>query len=85
VFAYLIEPPPNYCASFRLREHLTEAEIEKLLAATWRNRYGDRDAGLSVARPDQVQWVRHSCRSSDHMSLTWFIAHYCPSIRLVFL
>src|SRR5262249_111275 len=33
---------PN--SDYRTREHLTEAEIEKLIAATKDNRYGHRDA-----------------------------------------
>jgi hypothetical protein len=37
---------------YRVREHLTEAEIEKLLAALKQNRYGQRDwlIGLLIYR-----------------------------------
>jgi hypothetical protein len=31
-------------ADYRVREHLTEAEVKKLLAALKGNRHGDRDA-----------------------------------------
>jgi len=35
---------PN--AELRTREHLTEAEVEKLMSATKNNRYGHRDATM---------------------------------------
>src|SRR5262244_2162044 len=35
---------PN--SDYRTREHMTEAEIEKLIAATKDNRYGHRDATM---------------------------------------
>ena len=49
----------------RTREHLTEAEIDKLLAALKRNRHGHRDwlIGLLI--------FRHSLRVSEACDLRW--------------
>jgi integrase len=54
---------PN--ATYRVREHLTEGEIEKLLAALKRNRYGHRDwlVGLML--------YRHGLRVSEACDLRW--------------
>jgi type 1 fimbriae regulatory protein FimB/type 1 fimbriae regulatory protein FimE len=49
----------------RSREHLTEAEIDKLLAATRRNRYGHRDATMLLVA------YRHGLRSSELVDLRW--------------
>ena len=48
---------------YRVREHLTEAEIEKLLAALKRNRYGHRDSliGLLI--------YRHGLRVSEAIGM----------------
>jgi integrase len=50
---------------YRVREHLTEAEIEKLLAALRQNRYGHRDwlIGLLI--------YRHGLRVSEACDLHW--------------
>jgi site-specific recombinase XerD len=50
---------------YRVREHLTEAEIEKLLAALKQNRYGQRDwlIGLLI--------YRHGLRVSEACDLRW--------------
>ena len=50
---------------YRVREHLTEAEIEKLLAALKQNRYGQRDwlIGLLI--------YRHGLRVSEACGLRW--------------
>jgi site-specific recombinase XerD len=50
---------------YRVREHLTEAEIEKLLAALKRNRCGQRDwlIGLLI--------YRHGLRVSEACDLRW--------------
>ena len=50
---------------YRVREHLTEAEITKLLAALKANRYGDRDwlIGLLI--------YRHGLRVSEACDLRW--------------
>jgi integrase len=50
---------------YRVREHLTEAEIEKLLTALRQNRYGHRDwlIGLMI--------YRHGLRVSEACDLRW--------------
>jgi type 1 fimbriae regulatory protein FimB/type 1 fimbriae regulatory protein FimE len=55
--------PPN--SELRAREHLTEAEIEKLLAAAKGNRYGHRDATMLLVA------YRHGLRSSELVDLRW--------------
>src|SRR5215468_2147819 len=54
---------PN--AEYRVREHLTETEVEKLVAALKRNRYGHRDwlIGLMI--------YRHGLRVSEACDLRW--------------
>ena len=54
---------PN--AVYRIREHLTEDEMDKLLAALKRNRYGHRDwlIGLMI--------YRHGLRVSEACDLRW--------------
>ena len=51
--------------AYRVREHLTEAEMDKLLAALKRNRHGHRDwlIGLIV--------YRHGLRVSEACDLRW--------------
>jgi integrase len=50
---------------YRIREHLTEAETDKLLAALTRNRHGHRDwlIGLVI--------YRHGLRGSEACDLRW--------------
>src|ERR1700757_3042961 len=50
---------------YRIREHLTEAEMDKLLAALKRNRHGHRDwlIGLMI--------YRHGLRVSEACDLRW--------------
>jgi site-specific recombinase XerD len=50
---------------YRIREHLTEAEMDKLLAALKRNRHGHRDwlVGLII--------YRHGLRVSEACDLRW--------------
>jgi integrase len=50
---------------YRIREHLTEAEVDKLLAALKRNRHGHRDwlVGLII--------YRHGLRVSEACDLRW--------------
>ena len=52
-------------ADYRVREHLTETEIAKLLTALKANRYGDRDhlIGLLI--------YRHGLRVSEACDLRW--------------
>ena len=54
---------PN--AAYRVREHLTESEVEKLLTALKRNRHGQRDwlIGLLI--------YRHGLRVSEACDLRW--------------
>lgn len=51
--------------AYRVREHLTEAEVDKLLAALKRNRHGHRDwlIGLLI--------FRHGLRVSEACDLRW--------------
>jgi integrase len=51
--------------AYRTREHLTEAEMDKLLAALKRNRHGHRDwlIGLLI--------FRHGLRVSEACNLCW--------------
>ena len=55
--------PPN--GSLRTREYLTEAEIEGLVAAAKRNRWGHRDAAMVLVA------YRHGLRASELVDLRW--------------
>jgi integrase len=61
----VLRPVRKANAEYRVREHLTETEIEKLLAALRRNRHGQRDAliGLMI--------YRHTLRVSEACDLRW--------------
>jgi hypothetical protein len=54
--------PPN--RELRSREHLTEAEIDKLFAATRSNRYGHRDAACHLPLRPSVQACLHDSREA---------------------
>src|SRR6476620_2011530 len=54
---------PN--AELRTREHLTEAEIEKLIKAAGKNRWGHRDATMILVA------YRHGLRVSELTDLRW--------------
>ena len=54
---------PN--AELRTREHLTEAEVEKLMSATKGNRYGHRDSTMILVG------YRHGLRASELTDLRW--------------
>jgi integrase len=54
---------PN--ADLRTREYLTEAEVERLLAATKRNRWGHRDGTMILVA------YRHGLRASELTDLRW--------------
>jgi integrase len=54
---------PN--AELRTREHLTEAEVERLIAAAKRNRWGHRDATMLLVA------YRHGLRVSELVDLRW--------------
>ena len=60
---------------YRVREHLTEAEIEKLLTALRQNRYGHRDwllglmiyrHGLRVSEACDLRWERYRPNEAHH-------------------
>ena len=55
--------PPN--ADLRTREHLTEAEVERLMAAARKNRWGHRDATMILMA------YRHGLRVSELVALRW--------------
>ena len=64
-------------SAYRIREHLTEAEMEKLLAALKRNRHGRRDwliglliyrHGLRVSEACDLRWMISICRSAPSPS-----------------
>jgi integrase len=55
--------PPN--KDPRTREHLTEAEVERLIKATRDNRYGHRDATMILVA------YRHGLRVSELVDLRW--------------
>jgi integrase len=54
---------PN--SDYRTREHLTEAEVEKLIEATKDNRYGHRDATMILIA------FRHGLRAAELVGLRW--------------
>jgi site-specific recombinase XerD len=54
---------PN--ADLRTREHLTEAEVERLMNAARKNRWGHRDATMTLVA------YRHGLRASELVDLRW--------------
>src|SRR5208283_3102868 len=54
---------PN--GDLRTREYLTEAEVERLMAAAKRNRWGHRDATMVLVA------YRHGLRASELVDLRW--------------
>ena len=54
---------PN--AELRTREHLTETEVEKLIKAAGKNRWGHRDATMILVA------YRHGLRVSELVDLRW--------------
>jgi integrase len=61
----VMRPVRRANAEYRVREHLTETEVEKLLAALRANRHGPRDwlIGLMI--------YRHGLRVSEACDLRW--------------
>jgi integrase len=55
--------PPN--GDLRRREYLTEAEVERLMAATKGNRWGHRDATMLLVA------YRHGLRAAELVDLRW--------------
>jgi site-specific recombinase XerD len=62
---FVMRPVRKANAEYRVREHLTETEIDKLLGALKANRYGHRDwlIGLMI--------YRHGLRVSEACDLRW--------------
>ena len=60
-----VRPTRRPNRELRSREHLTEAEIDELLAAAKGNRYGHRDATMLLVA------YRHGLRSSELVDLRW--------------
>ena len=58
-----LKRPPN--RDLRTREYLTEAEVERLTAATRGNRHGHRDATMILVA------YRHGLRASELIDLRW--------------
>src|SRR6478672_7991776 len=54
---------PN--AAYRTREHLTQAEVERLIKAAGKNRWGHRDATMVLVA------FRHGLRASELTDLRW--------------
>ena len=52
-------------AKYRTREHLTEAEVERLIEAAKDNRHGHRDATMVLLA------FRHGLRASELVDLRW--------------
>jgi type 1 fimbriae regulatory protein FimB/type 1 fimbriae regulatory protein FimE len=55
--------PPN--SKLRTREYLTEAEVERLMQAATRNRWGHRDETIILVA------YRHGLRASEVVDLRW--------------
>src|SRR5215467_9156465 len=55
--------PPN--ADLRTREHLTEAEVERLMAKASKKRWGHRDATMVLVA------YRHGFRPAELVDLRW--------------
>ena len=60
-----VTPRRRSNSELRPREHLTEREIEKLIAAVKSNRYGQRDAAMLLI------CFRHGLRASELCELRW--------------
>ncbi len=54
---------PN--SDLRTREHLTEAEVERLMGAAGKNRWGHRDASMVLVT------YRHGLRAAELVDLRW--------------
>jgi integrase len=60
-----VRPTRRPNAELRSREHLTETEVERLVQAAKRNRWGHRDSTMIL-----VAW-RHGLRVSELVDLRW--------------
>ena len=59
-----VPPPRKPNSETRAREHLTEAEVERLMKAAGENRYGHRDATILIA-------CRHGLLPVEVCDLKW--------------
>ena len=55
--------PPN--STLRTREHLTEAEVQRLMEVARKNRWGHRDATMILTA------YRHGFRAAELVDLRW--------------
>ena len=60
-----VTPTRSPNAALRTREHLTEAEVERLMNAARKNRWGHRDATMILAA------YRHGFRPAELVDLRW--------------
>ena len=60
-----LHPDPADNADYRTREHLTQAEVERLIKAAGKNRWGHRDATMVLVA------FRHGLRVSELTDLRW--------------
>jgi integrase len=60
-----VMPKRRRNGDLRTREYLTEAEVEKLMTAAGRNRWGHRDAIMILVA------YRHGLRASELVDLRW--------------
>ena len=60
-----VRPKRRPNADLRTREYLTEAEVERLMKAAGRNRWGHRDATMVLVA------YRHGLRASELVDLRW--------------
>jgi integrase len=67
----LVTPSTN--ADLRTREHLTEAEVERLMNAARKNRWGHRDATMILVA------YRHGFRPAELVDLRWDQVE-CPAL-----
>src|SRR5271167_4375004 len=60
-----VTPKRSPNGALRTREHLTEAEVERLMNAARKNRWGHRDATMVLVA------YRHGLRASELVDLRW--------------
>jgi integrase len=60
-----VTPTRRRNGDLRTREYLTEAEVDRLIAATKGNRWGHRDAAMILVA------FRHGLRASELVDLRW--------------
>jgi integrase len=65
IFKRTVAPKRLPNADLRTREHLTEAEVERLTSAARKNRWGHRDATMILSA------YRHGLRASELVDLRW--------------